>query len=484
MTLSVEAKLDRLTDMMIGLADYQNKERELAVIKSNAATGHTSQTLHGTGGLWSTMGGESEIVSTHVKPRGIGTVLPSFPSNSEVPKFGFLTGISDDIGDEPTDICADAPTGYIKGGYITAQFGRVFRDTETIDIGESIRKINRGETMDLELYGAILSEAGGVLFPQMDPTGVLDVVTKAQMVVAATLMERVFARMVWNGTPASNIEPAYREFPGLDNQITTGHVDVDTNTALPSADSTIMDANYGNLDAGLDIVGLMQEVEYHVSTLAEDTVGELEGFITMRPQVWKHLTEVWPCQYNTGQCATAVQGDASRLVIDGRENISERDNMRRNMVIQINGKDYPVILDVGIVESTNADDAANHDPGEYSSSIYFVPTRISGNLPVCYWQFLDFRLGAGDIALLNNMATFWTDDGRFLWSYDSVHSCFKLKMRSEPRIVLRTPQLAWRIDNVLIAPALHNREFHPDHAHWTDGGISLRDAPTKNAAWL
>ena len=478
---TTEEQLKQLTDLVIGLAENQTKEQAL---KSNAATSNTSQMLHGSGGLWGLMGADSAVVSTHVKPRGIGTVLPAFESNSETPKFGFLTGISDDIGSEPTAVCADAPTGYMKGGFLTAQFGRVFRDTETIDIGETLRMINRGETMDLQLFGAILSDAAGVLFPQMDASGVLDLATKAQMVVAATLMERVLARMIWNGSPAANIEPAYREFPGFDAQIVTGHTDVDSGTAMPSADSTILDANYGNLDAGLDIVGLMQEAEYHVDILAEDTVGGVDGWIVMRPQVWKHLTEIWPCQYNTNACNTGMQGSESRLVIDGRENITERDNMRRSLVIQINGKDYPVVLDSGITESTNADDAANHDPGEYSSSIYFIPRMIAGNLPVTYWQYLDFRAAAAQIALLNNQATFWTDNGRFLWSYDSVHSCFKLKMRTEPRIVLRTPQLAWRIDNVLIAPALHNREFHPDHAHWVDGGISTRDPVTKNAVWL
>lgn len=477
MNKDLEYQMALLTEKVNALADIQLKEA-----KSNADTGHRSQVLHGTGGLFSTMGGESEIVSTHVKPRGIGTVLPAFPSNSEVEKYGFLTGISDDIGSEPTDICADAPTGYIKGGYLTSRFGRIFRDTETIDIGESIRRINRGETMDLELYGAILSDASGVLFPQMDAAGVLNTVTKAQMVVAATNMERRLARMIWNGSPANNIEPAYREFPGLENQITTGHVDVDTNTAMPSADSTVLNAAYGVLGAGLDIVGLLQTAEYHVSTLAEDTVGEFSGFLAMRPQVWRALTEAWPCQYNTGQCASQVQGDPSRVVIDGRENIRERDEMRRRMVLQINGKDYPVVTDSGITEATSVSDG-NLDPGEYASSIYFIPTRIGGNLPVTYWQYLDFRLGAADMALLNNQATFWTDNGRFLWSYDSVHSCFKLKMRSEPRLVLRTPQLAWRVDNVVIAPALHNREFDPDHAHWVDGGVSLRAAPTQSAVW-
>jgi hypothetical protein len=480
MPTELETKLAQLTDLVIGLAENQNGDNR---VKSNVGTANTSQMLHGTGGLWAVMGGESEIISTHVKPRGLGTVLPGFPAFSEVPKFGFLTGISDDIGSEPTAVCADAPTGYMKGGYITAQFGRVFRDTEDIDIGETIRQINRGETMDLQLFGAILSDAAGVLFPQMDASGVLDLVTKAQMVVAATLMERVLAQMIWTGSPANNTEPAYREFPGLDNQITTGHVDVDTGTALPSADSLVQNANFGLLGGALDIVGLMQEAEYHIATLAADTVGSVDGWIVMRPQVWQKLTEVWPCQYNTGECADSVTAGNSTTFIDGRQNIAERDAMRRSMTININGSTYPVVLDSGINEDTNADDPTNIDPGQYVSSIYFVPRVINGNLPITYWQYLDFRAIGPQVALLNNQQTFWTDNGRFLWSYDGVHSCFKLKMRVEPRIVLRAPQLAWRIDNVMIDPGIHNREFHPDHAHWVDGGISLRAAVTQNAVW-
>ena len=75
---------------------------------------HTGTMLHGPGGLFNTPGLEDALISTHVKARGLGQLLPAFPSRSTNPWFGLLTGFSDDVGSEPIYPCDDAPSGYIK----------------------------------------------------------------------------------------------------------------------------------------------------------------------------------------------------------------------------------------------------------------------------------------------------------------------------------------------------------------------------------
>ncbi len=473
--------LDRLASAL----ETQNQllMAQLGVGQKAAANFQTAQALHGPNGLWTGAGLDQSVISTHVKPRGLGSVIPAFPNFDTNPQFAFLTGISDDIGAEPVNVCDDAPTGYMKGGYLTARFGRVIRDTNTIEIGATLRKLHRGDFTDLQLVGNLMSDASGLMFPSdINAARVLDLVTISEMVNVGTRMERKLAPMVWQGSPANNVGQGYQEFPGLDNQITTGHLDNESGSALPSADSLVVNANFTRV-TDLAIVAEVEAAMDFTETLADDTVGGVEGAVVLRPDLWREISEVWPCQYNTGQCAPAVVGDASRVVIDGRDNIRERNQMRQSLTIQINSRTYPVVLDNGIHRHTNATNG-NVPAGHFSSNIYFVPFRINGNLPVTYWQHIDFRAAAAEIAQLNGQQEFWTDAGRFLWSYNGVYSCFKLKARVEPRVILRTPQLAWRIDNILYAPKQVYRDWDPKSPYHVDGGVSLRPAPTQNAVWL
>lgn len=449
----------------------------------------TAQRLHGPGGMFNTPGLDNAIISTHIKPRGLGSLLPAFPSFDTNPRFGFLTGISDDIGTEPVNVCDDAPTGYMMGGTLTARFGRLIRSTETMDYGSLLLKLNRGDFTDLQLYGSLLNTdaSAGTLFPGNlgDGSEAMDTITQAQMVMVGARMERKLAKMLWNGSVSAGNGGGYIEFPGLLEQITTGHVDVETNTALPSADSLVIDANYG-LIGTYDIVGAVSAAEYYVFNLAQDTVDTAEWVFVMRSQMWHEITEVWPCQYNTGACADALADKSSNtVVIDGRENIAERDRMREQMRWTVNGRTYSVVVDDGLYQETNADNPGNVPSGHLASTIAFVPLSIGGNLPTTYWQYVDFKAATTDLAQLQGNERFWTDGGRFLWGYEDAGAwCYKLKSRVEPRIILRTPHLAFRIDNVRIAPTHILRDFDPDTSAWVGNGVSLRGTPTDNSVWL
>lgn len=461
----------------------QNKD-----LATKAPTTHNAATLlHGPGGIFNGAGLDNAIISTHVRPRGISGMLPAFPSYDTNPQFGALTGVSDDVGSEPADVCADAPTGYMKAGYLTARFGRVIRDTETIEIGATLLKLHRGDFSDLTFYGNILQdEYAGVLHPSdLDEGGFIDLVTKAQMVMTGARMERKLAKLTFQGSPANNVGEGYKEFPGLDVQIATGQRDAETNGLLPSLDSLVVDANYGEIgSATFDIVGEIQAMEYFLSALAEDTMGEVSHALVLRPQTWKFLSEVWPIQYNTDPAAYIQNTTASRLMVDGTAMTRARDEMRRSMTIVINGKTYPVVTDTGILEDNNATDA-NLAAGEMASTIYFLPLVANGQLPLLYYQYVDWKGAVPETALLQNMQSFWSDAGRFLWGYEETAAwCYKLKLRNESRLVLRAPHLAGRIDNVKYVPKHHLREADPSSPYWVNGGVSLRSTPTQYAVWL
>jgi len=466
--------------------DEKANEMLMDVVKA-AASNLTANKIHGLTGTFSTLGLDRDIISAHVHPRGIAAEIPLFPSIEEDPRYGALTGISDDIGSEPANPCDNAPTGYIKACNLTAQFGRVHRDTETIDFDEVGLKINRGDFTDLMLHGFRLGMEGNGMMPGgLDPAQVVNVLTASQMVGAGERLYRKLLVHNWQGSPANNnAGGGYKEFPGLENQVATGQTDADTGTACSALDSDVKDFNYVAVGSGSGntIVTYLSMVCYFLETLAEDTgLDPVEFCLAMRPQLFWELTAVWPIIYNTDKVAAATGN--SRLVVDGGDMVQQRDAMRNGKYLIVNGKRYDVVTDPGITEATNITDA-NVPAGSYASSIFVLPKTINSSFPVLYRQHKDYRrMQAAELRLLRDMQRFWTDDGVFSWAFEDNKWCVKLSVKSEQRIVLRTPQLAGRIDNVLYSPLQHLREFDPTSPYWQDGGVSLRSAPSKNAVWL
>ena len=110
---------------------------------------------------------------------------------------------------------------------------------------------------------------------------------------------------------------------------------------------------------------------------------------------------------------------------------------------------------------------------------------ITDGFPVTYLEYLDYRAAQPDISLLPaGMPEFWwTDNGLWSWAYEGNKWCFKLNLKTEPRIVLRTPQLAGKIQNIRYTPLQHLREPDPASPYAADGGVSLRSSGTRYAVW-
>ncbi len=437
----------------------------------------TNTPLHGAGGVFAGPGLERDVITAHVRPRGISTILPLLPSVTQDPRFASLTGFTATTGDEPDHACDDAPAGYTKGCNLTARFGMARRDTQTIDMDNVMLTVNRGDFTDLILRGKVLG------LTDLEPSGlntgqILDIVTMSEMVNTGVQMERLLNKQIWQG---SFLTPT--QFAGLDSQIATGQKDADTGVACPALDSDIKNYNYAALSN--TIVTYLSSMEWYLKYNAE-TMGldPVEWIVVMRPELWFELTAIWPCAYNTVRCSTGV-GANSTVMLMGDDMTRERDNMRNGLYIFINGTRYNVLLDTGVYEKNNINNA-NLNPGQYASSIYFVPLTITGGFPVTYREYVDYRRAATDVALLRGMEQFfWTDNGSYTWAIEQIKWCYKLALKTEQRIILRTPQLAGRIDNVKYEPLQHLRDSDPSGAYFKDGGVSLRGGmvQTPYAVW-
>jgi hypothetical protein len=208
--------------------------------------------------------------------------------------------------------------------------------------------------------------------------------------------------------------------------------------------------------------------------------------VVMRPELWFELLHIWPCLYNTNKCGAAATAAGTTYQLNGSEMTAASNAMQAGQYIDINGRRYDVIADDGIFEASSGigDPNGNLLPGEYASSIFMVPVTVTGNFPVTYRQYIDYRLGGDDANLLRGNATFWTDRGMFSWALEQTKWCYKLSLKTEQRIVLRTPQLAGRIDHIKYSPLQHLRSYDADSPYFYDGGVSVRTAGTSYAVWL
>lgn len=467
-----------------------------------AGVSNTSQILFGAGGLFAVCGLDANIITAYVRPGGLADLLAQrgyvFPSVIEQPILGLITGIQDDGAAAVANPCDDAPSGYLKACNLFFQFGRLQFDTATIEFDQIFTTLHGGVNTDLRLRGRLLGLSESDYPRGLDDNMVVNIVTGSEMVKTGMLMARGtnnqmgLVRQMWQGNIANNTAAGgYKEFPGLDSQITTGHVDATTATACPAVDSDVKNFNYAsiyssNANSVPNIVWYLSTLENYLRHNAVRMgLDPVEWVIVMRPEMWDELTQIWPIAYNTNRGAQILGTTAGNvhLTLDATDMTAQRDAMRRQMILSINGRDYPVVTDDGINEQVNGD-VASIPAGSYASSIYMVPLTINGNFPVTYLEYKDYRVGMQQLQGLMGKQTFWTDGGTFSWALDPIRKwCFKMSAKTERRIVLRTPQLSGRIDNVLYAPLQHMSESFADSPYLHNGGVSTRTTTALSAVW-
>lgn len=458
--------------------------KDLAGQKAVAST-HTGVLLHGPGGIFSTFGLEREIITAHITPQGLASILPLNPSIDTDPRFGTVTGVTGSHGNQPDNTCEDAPSAYLKGCNLTARFGRLRYDTNTIEFDQVITRYNRGDFMDLQLLGSLLGIQDfqrGIAPANLTQDDILNVVTLAEMLVVGVQTQRELLRQTWQG----NVLVGH-EFPGLDYQIATGQMDADIPGKLcPALDSDVKNFGYADVcGTTRDIVEYVSSMMWYLEFNAQRMqLAPVEWAIVMTPTLWFELSACWPCRYLTNRCQSASGVDVA--VINDELNVSLRDRMRNEMILPVNGKEYRVIVDDGVYEH-NAANNQNLVAGEFASSLYAVPLTILGGFPVTYRQYLDYRtpVAAANIAPFQQYRRdFWTDNGIFSWAYDGQLWCYKLGVKTEQRVILRAPQLAGRIDYIRYTPTQHLRSPMADSDYFADGGVSFRPADrTTYAVW-
>ncbi len=482
------------------LAEVLNKSNKAAGYKHDATGTPTTVYGHGPGGVFTFPGVDPQVFNTTIGVEsGLIGMLPKFSSVLTDPTFLTVTGVQADVGTEPVNVCdAAIEAGLVKTCKTTAPFGRFRRQTREIYLDRIGQRVDNSDPMNLNLMNMYAGPGPGqdpVFHPMLAPTGpsgvLLSEMTKLFLEFGVS-SNRALAQMLFTGNPTNNTAGnGYREFPGFDQLITTGYVDIENGVACPSLDSDIKDFNFRNVDGSdlgisdSDIVVTLSYLYRFIRTNARKMgLSPATWVASMREELFWELTASWACQYMTDRCRVGNNAQ-DRLIVDANEALRFRDQMREGSFILIDGVRVPVVFDDGITE-LNDTTSANLNAGEFSSDIYFIPLTVMGGTPVTFMQY--FEHGNPQIAEMLNQGrlgnqVFTTNAGAWIWTVERSRLCLFWEGKVEPRLLLRTPQLAGRLQNVKYVPLQHTRQPFPADPYFVDGGITTRTGPSYFVPW-
>lgn len=441
---------------------------------------------HGPGGNLSYPGVDPEMFHTVVGNRGLLGALPATPSLYTNPTYQVITGVQADSGNEKNLVCDDAPVaGLMKACLVTSVFGRYERATQEIELNRLGQQTDRADPMDLALVGSPISQSGLFTTGPGNPEAGGDIFTNEtarKFWELGVSLHRLLSVQLWQGNPSNNSAGGgYKEVTGLDLLISTGHVDALTNTSCPSVDADVKDFDFLSIqDNGSAIVNALTYIYYTRRDLAERTgVMPVRWIFAMKPETFYELSAVWPCAYLTYRCN--LEGiDGARVNIDGAEQTRMRDDMRNGRYLLIDGNRIEVIVDDGIAEDTNTTNG-NVPSGCFASTIYLIPMSVVGGRAVTYLEYFQFSNPAIEDALGNMVLG--RIEGPWITIPKQTVWCVQWQAKIEPRVVLRTPWLAGRLDNVVACPLQRTRNPFPGNPYFVDGGLTSRPGPSYYTPW-
>lgn len=442
---------------------------------------------HGPGGILSFPGVDASVFHTIVGNLGILSLIPATPSVFTDPTYEILTGVQDVTGSEKSGVCDDAPTaGLIKACKLTAPFGRYERSTVELELNRLGQRNDRADPMDLRLIGSPIHQSGVFTAGPRSPATPADLLTNEvsrkfwELNIA---LHRQLSVQLWQGDPANNAAAGgFKELTGFDQLINTGYVDIETNTACVSVDSDLKDFSYARIDtAGGDLVDALSYMIRTRKDLAARTgVAPVRWVLAMRPELFWEVTAIWACDYLTYRC-NVTNADGERVTINAQDAVRFRDEMRAGNYLLLDGERIEVVTDDGILEQTTTTNS-NLTEGCFSSDIYLIPMSVVGGQAATFMEYFDYnnpsiRSAVGDNLILGRV------EGAFITWPRQTNQCVQWQTKIEPRLVLRTPWLAGRLQNVMYCPTQHTREPFPADPYFIDGGPVERVGPSYFALW-
>jgi hypothetical protein len=288
-----------------------------------------------------------------------------------------------------------------------------------------------------------------------------------------TSIQRLLSPNTYSGNP-TNSTNASREFQGLNLFYTTNPRDI-SGVTCPAAGSFIYNYNalYTGTSNGLRLYEVIEAMYRYFVNLADMTgMSPVTWDISMDRDLFFELSNIIPIQQYTRVIATmdAISSGDGRLNISGETANQVRYDMWQNRYLPLAGTRVKVHLEDPATISATYNPATNLR----TSRIYFNPVFATGNTPVTYWQFRNMgNRQAQEMANQSNGFVRFTDNGRFLWTFNSRNGCMEWTAQFEPRLMSHAPFLGGYIDNVQYSTSVWSRSPYPsDSSFYFNGGLT------------
>jgi hypothetical protein len=474
MTTAPLLSQQQLAQLMVMAQLLGNPQAMQSALKAAGTTTNTFS-LHGPGGLFSTPTTHDTVINAQVSPlSGLAARLPYRPNMYWNDVQDYYTGTTANTGSQNTTACADGKqVGDLKTCRLSTPFGRMSIESKPMQLDIIGRMLNRGDFLDYRLIGNPFENIPSA--QAINPAQIIrdDVQQRLAAMWIGWFYE--YGALPYNGNPANTTgNTGYQEYRGLETLVNTGMTDV-SGVACAGLDAIIENAASKDIIAeGTYYFNLMNGLYTYQKQLGARTLKAPVEFAWVMPRgAFEALTSIWPCNYLNGGCSI----NNGEQTIPGKDLVDQRDAMRQGMFLRMAGGDQVEV----IVDERQPETEVT---GTFTSSIYLLPLRSpamtdsGGN--ITYMEYFDFNgpLGvAGAIQTLGYDADFKViGNGRFLLhKKPPTNECVQLRMTDWERLILRTPFLAARIQNVSYTMFYkHDRSPIPGNTYNIGGGVLTR----------
>jgi hypothetical protein len=431
------------------------------------------------GGLFTRPGADPDMFGTIVVPTGAQLLAELFMGVNIYtdPEYDVLSGVKALVGTTAVNGCSPAPkAGDAKLCTLRAKFGEAYIETDQGQLNKAGGYINLADT-DRRLLN--LAGMNNPLMPEPmraaqninTPLGL------AYMRLYVSII-REFMRVLFTGNYGSSSGIWTKEFNGFDQLIIENPTDVEGNICT-AASAKVFNWNNQPVNGsvgGASLVDIMTALLHYVTRLQEDTELPAQGVLVMHNDLFYALTAIWPCSYLTNQCNVVnTATSSSTQFVSGKEQTDMRDEMRSGSFLWANGQRIPVVQSTGISQTAFG--------AGFSTSIYFIPMYALGK-KVTYIEGFDQNNPAIRQILEAGAYTHYRafNGGFYAMTERQTDFCWEHKYSLQPRLIMRTPWLAFRIQNVnyTMPGFLYSRDWNPSGAYHANGGRYYNNPPYYN----
>lgn len=436
-----------------------------------ASTASTWTAPHGLGGIFSPGAVRPEMYSTIPRPTNnfMGRI-PLIQSNKDNEIYEILTGVTATQGNAAADSCSEGPTpGRLKVCRQTFAWGEMKVDTEVHRLANFGRRLDY-QDMDRQVLN--FQAPNSPYIPQV-PTMDLNTRLGKQFVELGLGVELAMEYVDFVGVAGSTSNSAYlnlyiSQYAGLESLVKTGYVDSVSSVACSAADSIIVTHNAPIGSTGTNGGSFIQNMVdlYFAAKERARVVGmaDVDFAFVMHPKAWRAVAEVWACAYWTDRCAGTQYNETQR---DAMRITEFRDELYRGQYLLVDGDPVPVLLSTGIP-------ATGVSSNVYNTDIYLIPLSWRGR-PLIFRQYFPLAnaeaqqfLGMeNDARVINN--------GLYAVGKRSANGlCTKFEFYSKHRLILDTPFLAGRVNDVQITFRASTLDVRVGESNYRNGGQSTR----------